>query len=53
MPKKKKPPEKPIEEMHDRELAEHVLGKEIVDRLHAEFALRDTSKPNDDFTPSE
>lgn len=51
MPRKKR--EKPIEEMHDRELAEHVLGHELVVRLHEEFELRDTSeKPDDPFTPS-
>lgn len=52
MPKEKK--EKHIDEMHDRELAEHVLGKEVVERLHADFDLRDTSKrDDDDFTPSD
>jgi hypothetical protein len=49
MPRKKR---KPIEEMHDRELAEHIFGKELVEKLHEEFDLRDTSKSdNDDFTP--
>jgi len=43
--------EKPIEEMTDRELAEHVLGKELVDRLHAEFDLKDGDDP--DFIPSD
>ncbi len=52
MPKEKK--EKPIEQMHDRELAERLLGKEVVERLHADFDLRDTSKEEgDDFTPSD
>lgn len=41
---KKKPEEKPVEKMEDRELAEHVLGKELVEKMHEEFDLRDTSK---------
>jgi hypothetical protein len=49
MPRKKR--EKPVEEMQDRELAEHVLGKELVERLHADFDLRDTNaKQDDDLT---
>ena len=52
MPREKKG--KPIEEMHDRELAERLLGKEVVERLHEDFDLRDTSKEDDgDFTPSD
>lgn len=52
MPKKKR--EKPIEEMRDRELAEHLLGKELVDRLHEEFDLRDTSEnAADEVIPSD
>lgn len=52
MPKKKG--EKPIEELRDRELAERLLGKEVVEKLHADFDLRDTSKEDgDDFTSSE
>lgn len=52
MPRKKR--EKPIEEMHDRELAERLLGRETVEALHKEFDLRDTSKKDDPgFTPSD
>lgn len=40
MPKKKKP----LHEMHDRELAEHLFGKRIVAKMHEEFDLRDTSE---------
>ena len=51
MPKKK--PKKPVEEMRDRDLAEHLLGKDLVERLHDRFDLRDTSEEADgDFTPS-
>ena len=35
--------EKPIQEMTDRELAEHVLGRELVEKLHEEFDLREGS----------
>ena len=46
--------EKPIEEMTDRELAERVLGKELVQRLHGQFDLRDTNEGrDDDFTYSQ
>jgi len=49
--------EKRVDEMTDRELAEHVLGKELVEKLHEEFDLRDSdSDENEDdprFMPSE
>lgn len=48
MPKKKPEDEKPIEEMEDRELAEHVLGKELVSKLHEQFDLRDTTDEKPD-----
>lgn len=49
--------EKPVDEMTDRELAEHVLGKELVEKLHEEFDLRDVGEAEQDeddghFTPS-
>ncbi len=51
---KKKPEGKPVEKMEDRELAEHVLGKELVEKMHKEFDLRDTSnKDASDFTPQD
>lgn len=52
MHKKRVKKEKPIEEMTDRELAEHVLGEKLVERLHTEFDLRDTQDDErHDFIP--
>lgn len=48
MPKKRLKQEKPIEEMTDRELAEHALGKELVERLHEEFDLKDSQEMTSD-----
>ena len=52
MPEREKPA-KSVEEMTDRELAEHALGSELVERLHSEFDLRDTNEEpkRNDFTP--
>ena len=44
-------PEKRFDEMDDRELAEYVLGKELVERLHADFDLRDGNEGDDDHDP--
>jgi hypothetical protein len=49
---------KRVDEMKDRELAEHVLGRELVEKLHEEFDLRDTEEESEDeerdrFIPSD
>ena len=45
------PEKRAIEEMTDRELAEHVLGRELVEKLHAEFDLKDGDEGEDDHDP--